>query len=301
MEQKVTTRRIGVLLFVALVIMFALSVGANAAETLKIGVLVPLTGPVAEGGVRMLKAIEMATSEINQSGGVLGRQIELKVWDTEAKVEKGVTGAKKLILQDNVWGLIGGYRSGVVLAIQELLPEHKKIFMVTTAASNEITRRVRQDYNKYKYTFRTILSADQVPEMMVPFLNDVVKAKTYFHFSEDTQWSKELGEAIRKLAETKGIKRVGLVEVDPNALEFTSEIMKVKAVNPDAVLSSLTHAAAIALGKQYYDLKAGKPLCYHGGIIARERDVKEMGEKANYQMSIAYTWDIPVTPKTLPF
>jgi branched-chain amino acid transport system substrate-binding protein len=72
------------------IVLLGMNLQVNAAETLKIGVLVPLTGPVAEGGTRMLKAIELATNEMNQAGGVLGRKIELKVWDTEGKVEKGV-------------------------------------------------------------------------------------------------------------------------------------------------------------------------------------------------------------------
>lgn len=287
--------------FIALLMVFVFGLEANAAEALKIGVLVPLTGPIAEGGTRMLKAMEMATDEINKSGGVLGRKIELKVWDTEGKVEKGVTGAKKLILQDNVWGLIGVYRSGVALAVQDVVPEYKKIFMVTDAASNQITRRVKEDYNKYKYTFRSAASIDQFAELMIPFLTDVVKAKSYFYVSETTLWTKELGEVVKKFADTHGIKFLGTVECDPAAQEFTSEIAKVKDANPDAVLCTLAGAAAVPFAKQYYENKVGKPIIYGLGMITFKNVIKEMGEKANYQSTAAFCWDIPVTPKTLSF
>jgi len=286
---------------VVLLMAFALGLEANATETLKIGVLVPLTGPIAEGGTRMLKAMEMATDEINKSGGVLGRKIELKIWDTEGKVEKGVTGAKKLILQDDVWGLIGVYRSGVALAVQDVVPEYKKIFMVTDAASNQITRRVKEDYNKYKYTFRSAASIDQFAELMIPFLTDVVKAKSYFYVSETTLWTKELGEVVKKFADTHGIKFLGTVECDPAAQEFTSEIAKVKNANPDAVLCTLAGAAAVPFAKQYYENKVGKPIIYGLGMITFKNVIAEMGDKANYQSTAAFCWDIPVTPKTLSF
>jgi len=287
--------------FIVLLMIFALGLEANAAETLKIGVLVPLTGPVAEGGTRMLKAMEMATDEINKAGGVLGRKIELKVWDTEGKVEKGVTGAKKLILQDDVWGLIGVYRSGVALAVQDVVPEFKKIFMVTDAASNDITRRVKENYDKYKYTFRSAASIDQFADLMTPFLSDVVKAKSYFYVSETTLWTKELGDVAKKFADANGIKFLGSVECDPAAQEFTSEIAKIKNANPDAVLCSLAGAAAVPFAKQYYENKVGKPIIYGLGMITFKNVIMEMGEKANYQSTAAFCWDIPVTPKTLSF
>lgn len=283
------------------ILLFGLSLQVHAAETLKIGVLVPLTGPIAEGGTRMLKAIELATNEINQAGGVLGRKIELKVWDTEGKVEKGVTGAKKLILQDDVWGLIGTYRSGVTLAVQDVAWEHKKILMVTDAASNEITRRVKENYDKYKYTFRSAASIDQFAELMIPFITDVVKAKSYFYVSETTLWTKELGDVVKKFADTHGIKFLGSVECDPAATEFTSEIAKIKNANPDAVLCSLAGAAAVPFAKQYYENKVGKPIIYGLGMITFKNVIMEMGEKANYQSTAAFCWDIPVTPKTLGF
>ena len=294
--------KMGVLVGVSfLIVLFGMNLQANAAETLKIGVLVPLTGPVAEGGTRMLKAIELATNEINQAGGVLGRKIELKVWDTEGKVEKGVTGAKKLIMQDDVWGLIGTYRSGVTLAVQDVAFENKKILMVTDAASNEITRRVKENYNKYKYTFRSAASIDQFAELMVPFMTDVTNAKSYFYVSETTLWTKELGDVVKKFADTRGIKFLGSVECDPAATEFTSEIAKIKNAKPDAVLCSLAGAAAVPFAKQYYENKVGKPIVYGLGMITFKNVIMEMGEKANYQSTMAFCWDLPVTKKTLGF
>jgi len=299
--RKMVEEVFGGILVLTSILLLVFGTAAIAAEPLKIGVLVPLTGPVAEGGTRMLKAIEMATEEINKSGGVLGKKIELKVWDTEGKTEKGVTGAKKLLMQDEVWGLIGTYRSGVTLAVQDVVADYKKVLMVTDAASNEITKRVGTNYNKYKYTFRSAASIDQFAELMAPFLTDVTKAKSYYYVSETTLWTKELGEVVKKIADSKGIKFLGSVECDPGATEFTSEIVKIKEANPDAVLCSLAGAAAVPFAKQYAEMKVGKPIIYGLGMITFKNVIVEMGAKANHQSTMAFCWDIPVTPKTLGF
>ena len=72
------------------------------AEPIGLGVLVPLSGPAAEGGQKMADAFAMAAEEINHSGGVLGREIELVIFDTETDPDKAVAGARRLIEEDGV-------------------------------------------------------------------------------------------------------------------------------------------------------------------------------------------------------
>jgi branched-chain amino acid transport system substrate-binding protein len=222
----------------------------------------------------------------------------LEVWDDETKVDKGITGVKKFLFKDKVWGVIGGYRSGVVLAQQDPIMEQKKIFMITDAAATDITDRVGKDYKKYKYTFRSVMNVDQVGQLMLPVLTDVIKAKTYFYIAETTVWSRDLAEILRKAAEAKGIKRVGYVECDPAAQEFTSEMAKIKEAKPDVVLSAISGSADVPFAKQYYDLKVPVPLCFHAAGIMVKVD---LAEKGNYLGFMAYTWNIPITPKTVGF
>ena len=299
MEQRMShLGKTGGLMLMVWIFLLGFGSVAFAAEPLKIGVTVPISGPSSDGGMRMLKSIQIATEEINAAGGVLGKKIELEVWDDETKVDKGITGVKKLLLKDKVWGLIGGYRSGVVLAQQDVAMEQKRIFMVTDAAANEIVDRVGRDYNKYKYTFRSVMNVDQVGQLMLPVLTDVVKAKNYFYVAETTVWSRDLAEVLRKAAEAKGIKRVGYVECDPAAQEFTSELAKIKEANPDVVLSAISGSSDVPLAKQYYDLKVPSPLCFHAAGIATKVD---LAEKGSYMSFMAFFWDIPITPKTKNF
>jgi len=75
----------------------------------------------------------------------------------------------------------------------------------------------------------------------------------------------------------------------------------VKEANPDVVICTLAGAAAIPFAKQYTELKVGKPIIYTLGTITFKKVIKDIGNKADYQSTLAFCWDVPITPKTIPF
>src|ERR1700684_621670 len=75
---------------------------AGAAETIKIGFPIPLSGPTAVYGVPILKGAEMAVAQINAKGGVLGRKLELLSRDSKANADEAVRLSRELIIKDNV-------------------------------------------------------------------------------------------------------------------------------------------------------------------------------------------------------
>lgn len=280
--------------------MVSSSVWAQPKE-LKLGLLSPLTGPISEGGQRISNSIKMAAEEINAKGGILGMQIKLIEWDTMGEPERGVTGAKKLIETDQVWGLIGVYRSGVALAVAEVAAANKKLFMVTDAASPAITGLVKKDYEKYKIIFRTGAIASQFTESTYPFFTDVVKAKTFFYVAENTKISKDIYGAAEKDLEARGIKSLGTAYVDVAASEFMGELARIKSLKPDIVFTHIPAAGGVAFQKQYYDAKVKIPQIVITGVMAMPNVVREMGEKSNYAAVAAFCWDVPITEKTVPF
>ena len=288
-------------IFWLILLTFCSSELVSASDTLKLGVIVPLSGTAAEPGTRMLKAIELAAQDVNKSGGVLGKKIELIVWDEEAKVDKAVTGAQKLIMKDNVWGFVGGFRTGVSLAIMDISADYKKLWMITDSVGDQITDKIVANYDRYKYTFRSQSPASDFAKCAIPFLTEIVKTKKYFYLSENVLWAQSLGEALKKFSAPLGIECVGTVECDPNATEFTSEIEKIKRANPGAIISSLACAEGPAFARQYSEARVGIPVMYCAGIMTFQDVVQGIGNKANYQCTQAWCWDIPVTPKTLDF
>ena len=90
-------------------------------ETILIGGFGPLSAPGSyQAGTEMRQAAEMAVDELNEAGGVLGKQIELIFGDTEGLPERGTAVTERLISQNHVVGLVGEYHSGVGLASMEV-------------------------------------------------------------------------------------------------------------------------------------------------------------------------------------
>ncbi len=272
-----------------------------ASEPIKIGALVPLSGAASEGGQRMKNAFELAAEEINNSGGVLGRQVELVFYDTEGNSEKAVAGAKRLIEQDQVWGLVGGYVSGAVLAMVDVPMENKKVFVDTVAAAPQITGLVKDDYDKYKYLFRTGAHVNHFALNTMPFVTDITQAKTYYYIAQDALWAKALGGVFENMLSEKGVQKVGESFVQRGTEEFASIIPDIKAKDPDVVISALVSAEGVPFAKQYYDAQVPAPFITTAGVLTFEDAIKGMGDKGNYVNFMAWAWDVPLTSKTQPF
>ena len=99
-----------------LVCILTISLFSFAEETVKIGILLPLSGPAASIGVNSLNGHKLAVDEINEAGGIKslgGAKIELIVADSGGDPKVGMTQAERLITKDKVVALMGAYQSSV--------------------------------------------------------------------------------------------------------------------------------------------------------------------------------------------
>ena len=111
-----------------------LAAGAAQAETLKIGVAGPFTGPNAAFGAQLQKGAEMAAADLNAAGGVLGMQIELTFGDDVSDPKQGVSVANKFV-GEGVKFVLGHFNSGVTLPASEVYRENG-MMAVTPSATN---------------------------------------------------------------------------------------------------------------------------------------------------------------------
>jgi branched-chain amino acid transport system substrate-binding protein len=129
---------------------------AAAAETIKIGYPMPLSGPASVYGVPVTKGAEMAVQEINASGGVLGRKLELLTRDSKASADEAVRLARELIIKDNVDFLVGTLTSAEAPAVSTIAKENKIVFIAPTAKSIQLTSPA----NLHPYIFRVASNTD---------------------------------------------------------------------------------------------------------------------------------------------
>jgi len=131
-------RRFTLTLAVALmVVMFATT--AFAASTIKVGIVLPLTGKHAKFGEIEKQSFEMAIAKINAAGGVNGKSIELIIEDTQGKPDVGRSAMEKLITKDKVVLIGGGYSSSVVYAAAGVAINKGFPFLVNTGSADKIT------------------------------------------------------------------------------------------------------------------------------------------------------------------
>ncbi len=121
--------------------LMAMAVGASLAQQppIKIGVINVLSGSFAAYGKTGKQGAQLAAEEINQAGGLLGRQVEIIQVDDQAKPDIGVQEAKRLILNEKVNFLLGVDSSSVALALAPLTNEYKIPLVVTHAATPALT------------------------------------------------------------------------------------------------------------------------------------------------------------------
>jgi branched-chain amino acid transport system substrate-binding protein len=129
---------------------------AAAAEPIKIGFPIPLSGPTAVYGEPVLKGAEMAVAEINDKGGVLGRKLELLSRDSKANADEAVRLARELIIKDNVDFLAGTLTSAEAPAVSTVAKENKIVFIAPTSKSTILT----DPSHIHPYIFRVSSNTD---------------------------------------------------------------------------------------------------------------------------------------------
>ncbi len=112
---------------------------AQAQDTIKIGVTQPLTGAVAAAGNYVVQGAKVAVEQINASGGVLGKKIELVIEDNKSNPTEAVATVEKLIVKDKVPVILGAWSSTFTLAVMPKLEEYKVPMVVETSSSGKIT------------------------------------------------------------------------------------------------------------------------------------------------------------------
>ena len=117
------------------------SVTAHAEDTVKIGLIQPLTGSVAYNGTTDVNGSKLALDEINAKGGVLGKKVELVIEDGQCQPGNSVNAAEKLIQRDKVVGLSGAFCSSATLAVMPVAAKYKMPLITGVSSSADLTEK----------------------------------------------------------------------------------------------------------------------------------------------------------------
>lgn len=269
-------------------VLYAAFANAMDHKPVKIGVLVPLSGIAAAGGMEMRDGIIMAAKEKKT---IMGRPIELIVEDTRMKPEVGVSKAQKLVFKDGCIALTGGLSSGVGLALAKNMNRINVPFLTT----NIMTRKF---YGLHKYVFRSgQLANDQVAVSNIKGIlsNPDLKKRKYYVLVHDYSWGHDAGEIFIKLAKENGIK-IYNEKYDKAPIitkDWSSYISKIKASGADAVYACLIMMVVPSFVKQANDFGLKEKCKIVNGAAPGPRELEECGEAClGIYATLSWSWDI---------
>ena len=199
-----------------------------AADTIKIGIAGPKTGPVTQYGDMQFMGAKQAIKDINAKGGVDGKMLEAKEYDDACDPKQAVAVANKVV-NDGVKFVVGHLCSSSTQPATDIYEDEGVIMITPAATSPEITSR------GYKLVFRTIgLDSAQGPAAG-NYIADHVKPKVVAVLHDKQQYGEGIATAVKQTLEKKGIKVAMFEGLNAGDKDFSSIIQKLKQANVDFV------------------------------------------------------------------
>ena len=208
---------------------------AVAADPIKIGVDGPFTGGSSSMGVSMRDGVRLAVEEINQSGGVLGRKLQLVERDDEGKNERGVQIAQELINKEKVTAVVGYINTGVALASQRFFQDAKIPVMNNVATGSVITTQFKDQPDNY--IFRNSANDSIQAPMIVEEAITRRGFKKVAILADSTNYGQLGREDLEKALSAKGIKPVAVEKFNIKDVDMTAQLLKAKEAGADAILT----------------------------------------------------------------
>lgn len=207
--------------------------GAKKADTIKVGANLEMTGGSASYGISSKNAIELAFKEINEKGGINGKQLELVVADNKSEAAEATNAMQKLVSQDNVVAVIGPNLSSSVIAASAINNSAKVLDIAPMATNPYVT--VDQASGKTKdFNYRTCFIDPFQGTVMAKFATaelGVGNAAVLIDNSSD--YAKGLAQFFKE----NFVKEGGAVTAEESYLQkdtdFKATLTKIKATNPD--------------------------------------------------------------------
>ncbi len=213
---------------------------ARAADPIKVGALLAITGPASFLGGPELRTLEMAVEELNAKGGLAGRPVQLIVKDTGGSPEKAVSFAKQLIEEEQVFAIIGPSTSGETMAVKGLA-EASGTLLISCAAAEVIVNPVA------RWVFKTPQKDSHAATMIFQQLRKQGLTRIGV-LTSNTGFGKAGKEQLEKLAPEHGIQIAVSETYDKAATDLTAEVTKLKAAGVQALVNwSIEPAQAIVI------------------------------------------------------
>src|SRR6266852_95538 len=278
-------------LFVALTVIAALAAPAPAQETVKVGVIQPLSGSVAASGNYVRMGAEIGRDWINAKGGVLGRKVELLIEDNKSDPKEAATAAEKLIVRDKVPVIVGAWGSSMTLAAMPKLEEYSVPMVAETSSAATITKRGNP------WVFRISPPSEMEALGLEKYMKDLGIKQADF-LAVNTDWGRGAVGAFGDLLKRSGAQ-VGTAEfMEQAATDMNAQITKVKAGGADTLFLTTSVEQITLVLKQAQEQRLVRRVITTGGSSSPSQLIKQAGAAAEGSYHILFF--LPWFPEAMP-
>ena len=203
----------------------------TAQDVVNICLNYPKTGPYAKQGLDQWRAAEIARIEINSAGGILGKQIQFRWYDSKSKPDVSTTNVLDAINRHGVKMVFGGSSSGVAVAVGKVCQEKGVLFFGTLTYSTATTGK-----HARRHVFRECYNAWMGAKVIANYLKRNFAGKKYFYITADYTWGWTTEASLRRFTDTedKTIHK-GVKTPFPSA-DFTAALRRAKEEKPDVLV-----------------------------------------------------------------
>lgn len=253
----------------AVAVVAALNTSAYAAEPIKIGVAVGLSGANSVVAPAVVQSSQLAVDEINAAGGILGRKVQLEITDDAS----GAVGAQKaydtLVFQKNVDAIISMETSAARNAALPIVARGKKPFIYTSFYEG-------RSCSPWMYVNGWVPEQQVAP--VVDYFEESKGAKTFYLVGSDYAFGRGMLDFTKKYIAQHGGKVIGEEYLPIDGTDWTPILSKIRSAHPDALISATAGGAPnVSLAKQ---LKGSGMTLPYGNLAIDEGTAKSMGDVA---------------------
>ena len=222
------------------------SEGSSTMESIKIGLVAPISGDNGIYGTSQMQGYELAMNEINASGGVNGAMLELETYDDQGDAQKAASGAQKFADDDSILAIGGSCLSSCTLAMVPIIDDAGLPDLVVSSSSPNLT-------GSSEYFFRMSVQDTAVG----PQIADVILSKEKTNvvvLYPDNDYGINLNENLVSYGEEKGLNILESITYLTTDQDYTAILTKVKDLNPEAIALCGTTTDSGLLVKQIKQL-----------------------------------------------
>jgi branched-chain amino acid transport system substrate-binding protein len=230
------------------------------ADAIRIGHLTPLTGFLGALGEYAVMGVRLAAEEINASGGVMGRKIEL-VMEDSINPQTASAKAERLIERDKVAMIIGEISSASGLAIGQVANRLKTVFINTGCNSDEMRGK---SCNPYMFHIEAANSMYVQAVGNYLLRDNLVKGKRWYTLTADYAFGHDLARVAKGFLQKNGGQLAGDDLVPTDATDFSPYLLKIRQARPDVVASNLAGNQITNFIKQYSEYGLQFPVAGFG-------------------------------------